>query len=325
MNYKVCTFFLMAGLLASGCQKNKSNNEIISQSYIHKYGYAVSQEEWEERNYPGQVITTMRNGSVVTATYENGELNGPCTYTFPHSQTVEKYILYQNNSPVKEVLYDISGMPTQETVQLSQNRSSLTTWYSDGVPRSIEEYVKDELVDGQYFTKSNELEARVEKGNGFRIIRDTSGILVCKDVIHNGLLSKRESFYPNGSPESLATYAAGQLDGEKKTFTMKGEPLAVELWARGLLHGISTYYNNGTKELEISYVSGKKNGWENHFIDGKTLSRQVAWESDVKHGPEIFFLADGKKILWHYNGKEVSRSRYEEMTKLDEMISQALD
>lgn len=325
MSYKIYTILAAAALTTSACHKNKTDDQVVSKVYIHKYGYAVSQEEWEEKSYPGQVISTLRNGSTVTATYENGELNGPCTFTYPRSQTIEKYILYKQNSPVKEILYDVSGMPTQETVQLTQNRTSLTTWYSDGVPRSVEEYTKEELLEGQYFSPSNELEAHVEKGKGTRIIRDASGILVCKDLIENGLLTKRESFYPNGSPECIATYERGELHGEKKTFTIKGEPLAVEEWIKGHLHGISTYYKNGTKELEVSYLYGKKNGWENHFTDGMTLSHQIAWDNDMKHGPEIFFVPEGKKVVWNYNGKEVSRSRYEEMTKLDEMISQALD
>lgn len=325
MSYKICTLLAALGFISSACQKDKKDDQVISQTYIHKYGYAVSQEEWEEKNYPGQVITCLRNGSTITATYENGDLNGPCTFTYPNSQTVEKYILYNHNTPVKEVLYDLSGMPVQETVQLSQNRSSLTTWYSDGVPRSVEEYTRDELIDGQYFTLLNELEARVEKGKGNRVIRDAAGALVCKDVIEAGFLVKRESFYPSGSPECVAYYDMGQLHGQRKTFTPKGEPLALEEWIKGHLHGIATYYKNGTKELEISYLYGKKNGWEQHFVDGQSVCRQVAWDNDVKHGPEIFFVPEGKKIVWHYNGREVSQHRYSEMTRLDDMISQALE
>jgi antitoxin component YwqK of YwqJK toxin-antitoxin module len=325
MRYKIYPLLAALAFLSTSCRKDQKDDQVVSQTYIHKYGYAVSEQEWKEKNYPGQVISTLRNGSMIAATYEDGELHGPCTFTYPHSQTVEKYILYNRNSPVKEIFYDQSGMPTQETVQLSQNRSSLTTWYSDGVPKSIEEYTKDELIEGQYFTLSNELEARVEKGKGTRIIRDVSGILVCKDVIENGYLVKRESFYPNGSPECLAFYEQGALNGERKTFTIKGEPLAVEQWVKGHLHGISTYYKNGTKELEISYLYGKKNGWEQHFVDGETLCRQIAWDNDIKHGPEIFFVPEGKKILWHYNGREVSQNRYQEMTRLDEMISEALE
>ncbi len=325
MSYKICTILAAMALITSACQKNKTDDRVVSQLYIHKYGYAVSQKEWEEKTYPGQVISILRDGSTVTATYESGELNGPCSFTYPNSQTIEKYVFYQAGSPVKEILYDLSGMPIQETVELTQNRSSLTTWYSDGVPRSVEEYSKENLIDGQYFTTDNQLEAKVEEGQGLRVLRDAAGILTCKDIIGNGLLVKRESFYPNGSPESIATYEEGHLNGERKTFTLTGEPLALEEWIKGNLHGISTYFKNGTKELEISYLFGKKNGWENHFIDGLSLAHQVAWDNDMKHGPEIFILPNGKKIVWNYNGKEVSRNRYEEMTVLDDMISNVLD
>ncbi len=325
MNYKICSILATAALVTSACQKDKNDDQVVSQVYIHKYGYAVSEKEWEEKNYPGQVISTLRDGSTVTATYEDGELNGPCSFTYPNSQTIEKYVFYQEGQPVKEILYDMAGMPIQETLQLTENTSSLTTWYADGVPRSTEEYSKDKLVDGQYFTTDNELETRVEEGTGLRILRDATGVLTCKDIIEAGLLAKRESFYPNGSPESIATYEEGQLNGERKTFTVTGEPLALEEWIKGNLHGVSTYYKNGIKELEISYLFGKKNGWENHFLDGESISRQIAWDNDVKHGPEIFTVPDGKKIVWHYNGKEVSRNRYEEMTRLDDMITGALD
>jgi antitoxin component YwqK of YwqJK toxin-antitoxin module len=325
MSYRTYITLALVAFFASACHKNKSDDQVVSQTYIHKYGYAVSQEEWEGKNYPGQIISTLRNGTVITATYENSELNGPCTYTYPHSQTIEKYVLYKQGVPVKEILYDIKGMPIQETAQLTPNRSSLTMWYADGVPRSVEEYEKEELIEGQYFNTSNEVEARVQNGSGLRIIRDTFGNLACKDNIEKGFLAKRESFYPNGNPECIATYERGQLNGERKTFTLEGEPVALEEWIKGHLHGTSTYYKNGAKELEVSYLYGKKSGWENHYIDGSTLSRQVSWDQDVKHGPEIFFVPDGKKIIWNYNGREVSRNRYEEMTHLDEMITQALD
>ncbi len=32
-----------------GCNNNKDNDNVVSQRYIHKYGYAVSQEEWESK------------------------------------------------------------------------------------------------------------------------------------------------------------------------------------------------------------------------------------------------------------------------------------
>src|SRR3989304_2858734 len=77
-----------AALLLFGCKNNNQNDDVVSQRYVHKYGYAVSRDEFEAKQYPGQVITLLRNGVTVSSTYENGVLHGPTTHTFPNSQTV---------------------------------------------------------------------------------------------------------------------------------------------------------------------------------------------------------------------------------------------
>ena len=94
---------IAAGLVLAGCGGNNGNAQVISKRYIHKYGYAVSQSEWDSNNYPGQVITNLRNGVTITATYEGGILHGPSTHTHPHSQTVQYYYLYNFGDLKKEV------------------------------------------------------------------------------------------------------------------------------------------------------------------------------------------------------------------------------
>ncbi|NDD58471.1 MAG: hypothetical protein EBZ47_04355, partial [Chlamydiae bacterium] len=239
-------------LISFSCNK-ENNSDVVSQRYVHKYGYAVSQEEWSSKNYPGQVITTLRNGVVVAATYEDHQLHGPCTHTYPNSQIVEKYVLYNRGEPVKEVMYSVAGMPMEETVKLSPSRRSLTLWYTDGAPRSVEEFAHDELLEGQYYTVLNEVEARVEKGNGERVMRDAKGTLMHRDEIFAGFTVRREAFYANGSPESITYFSNNKIHGERVCYTSNGEPLSVENWFDGNLHGKATYYKNGTKFSEVSY------------------------------------------------------------------------
>ncbi len=325
MKNKLFPILAVLSIAATSCQKDKKDDQVVSQKYVHKYGYAVSQEEWEARNYPGNVITTLKNGATVTATYENGVLHGPCTFTYPHSQIIEKYVLYNQNVPVKEIRYNISGMPTLETIKLSPHRHSRVEWYEDGVPKSVEEYANDELLEGQYFTVKNELESRVEHGKGTRVCRDAKGLLLYRDTLEAGYMTKRESFYPNGSPESIAFYQQNRLHGEKRTFTSMGEPLSVEEWVNGSLHGKASYFKNGTKHQEVTYLHGQKHGWELHFIDGTMISHQIPWDHDEKHGPETYFSSQEEKVIWHYAGKEVSQSKFEELTQLDEMISGAVN
>jgi antitoxin component YwqK of YwqJK toxin-antitoxin module len=316
-------FLLLSACSCNSCRRKTQNEDVLSQRYIHKYGYLVSKEEWEARNYPGQVVTSLSDGVTVTATYENGVLHGPMTYTFPHSQNVEVYHLYNWGDRVKEVTYNTTGMPIQEKIMLSPLRYSVTAWYSTGSPMCVEEFSKDELVDGQYYTMSNEIEARVEKGRGLRIYRDCNGMLLSKETIEAGYATRKETFYPSGTPESLAYYHRGKINGERKTFAPGGEPLSVEQWVDGQLHGTASYFKNATKYLEISYSSGEKNGLERHYIDGETVSQEIAWEADMKHGPSTFYY-NGKpeEQQWFYGGKLVSKRKFDELHELDNHIMQ---
>lgn len=309
------------GLFVTGCN-NKNESPVVAERYIHKYGYPVSKEEWESRQYPGQVITTLTNGATITATYENGVLHGPYTQTYPHSQTIECYRMYNLGSPVKEIFYDIQGMPSKERVELSLTRYSTTLWYADGTPLSVEEYAGEELLEGEYFTTNNETEARVEKGNGLRIRRDQTGVLLSREQIEKGYPVKQETFYSNGSPQTISYFVMNKLHGEKRSFSASGEPLAVEEWLNGKLHGKSTYFTNGVKTLEVSYLNGLKNGLEVHYVDGNTVVQEIRWTDNKRHGLSQFYVDGLALTKWFYEDKEVSADEYRHKSRLDEMISQ---
>jgi antitoxin component YwqK of YwqJK toxin-antitoxin module len=314
--------FSLIALSLAGCKNGQEESSVVSQRYIHKYGYAVSKEEWDAKQYPGQVITTLRDGVTVTATYENGVLHGPTTHTFPHSQTIASYYVYNHGNLAKEISYDVKGMPINEKIYFSSSRYTMTLWYAEGSPLSIEEYANDEIVEGQYFNQRNETESRVEKGKGLRIRRNQQGVLVSKDVIESGYMVKRESFYSNGAPESITHYQRGQLHGEKKNFAQSGEPNLIEEWVNGKLHGRCTYFNNGTKQVEISYLNGMRNGLEVHYIDGNKVLEETLWENDKKHGASTFYIDGEAQTTWYYAGKKVSKNTFDENVRLDEMITQ---
>lgn len=315
---------IAATLLLSGCGNGDKANQIISKRYIHKYGYAVSKEEWEANHYPGQVITTLRNGVTITTTYENGVIHGPCTHTHPHSQTVQYFYLYDHGDLKKEVIYDNIGMPLREKVQLSPKRYCVTKWYTDGTPMSVEDFAGEELIDGQYFTLNNEVESRIERGVGLRTRRDRQGILLSKDHFDKGYMTKREAFYPNGNPESSTLYDMNKITGERTVYDENGKPLAVEEWVDDTLHGKATYFANGLKQVEVFFLHGSKNGVETHFIDGDTIEQEIYWFNNKRHGPTKFYVGDGlAKTEWYYGGKLVSKKKYDELDQLDKMITQS--
>ncbi|MGR3973020.1 MAG: hypothetical protein QRY72_00330 [Candidatus Rhabdochlamydia sp.] len=309
-------------LLLTACQNTVSENPIVSERYFHKYGYAVSKNEFEDRKYPGQVITTLKTGIIITSAYENGILHGPTTHTFPHSQTVESYFLYNQGNLVKQIQYNIHGMPLREELQLSPNHFSTTKWYEDGTPMSMEEYEGSELTEGSYFSSNNEVETRVVAGKGTRLVKDQKGHLEAEEEVYNGYVTKRQSFYPSGAPESIAYYTDGVLNGEKKLFTESGEPLAIKEYLNGNLHGKTTFFKNGLRTVDIHYLDGVKNGLEIHYIDGASPSQEINWENDHKHGPSRYYAGGLAQLEYFYDGKLVSESRWNELNKLDHMIQQ---
>ncbi len=325
MNKKKIAILSIASLVTlflTGCNSTRGtdNSNVVSQRYIHKYGYAVSKQDWDAKQFPGQVITTLKNGVTITASYENGTLNGPSTYTFPHSQVVESYFLYNQGSLVKEAKYDSRGIPLKETTQITPTRYTTKLWYAEGTPMSIEDRVGEELMEGEYFTVNNEVESKIEKGNGLRIKRDALGTLLSKDKFLRGYLVKKESFYSSGTPESVAHFQKGIPHGEKKVFAQNGEPLALEEYINGKLHGKCTYFKNGSKFHEVSYIGGRKNGKEVHYLDGEKLSQEICWNDDLQHGACTYYIEGEPRTKWYYEGQEISQKRFKEMDKLDDMI-----
>lgn len=313
----------LSALTLIGCQNSSSdqNEEVVSKRYIHKYGYDVSKEEWESTGYPGQVITTLRNGVTVTSNYEDGTLHGPTTYTFPHSHTIESLNHYERGNLVKKTTYDLRSIPQKEEVFLSPSHVKVTKWYQKGTPMSIEEYHNQELLNGEYYSERNETEHRVTKGSGVRITRDQHEQMVAKETLEGGYPSLRETFHPHGIPHTVIPLLGGQVHGEKKVFAPSGEPISVESYHHNVLDGISTYFQNGCRYLEIEYRNGQKDGVERHFIDGETVVEETQWMDGQKHGPSVVFFDGMSRTRFYYNDQAVSKERYRELCEIEENIA----
>lgn len=322
MRVCLCLLLSSCSLLFMGCEKSNHDNGVVSQKYIHKYGYAVSKGEFESRAYPGQVITLLKNGVTITANYEDGLLHGACTHTFPNSQVTESYYFYNQGALVKQITYALTGMPVREEVQISPTRYSITNWYNEGTPRSIEEYTGAELLEGQYFTVNNDLENQVVKGEGTRIQRNDEGLLISKELIEKGSIVQKETFHPNGSPESIAHYKQNELHGEKRTFTESGEPVSVRSYTHNQLNGISSFFKNGVKSIDVNYVDGIKSGDETHYLDGVAVSKVLHWENGQMHGPSKYFVDEIVRVEYYYDGSPVSPAKWKELNHVDELVAQ---
>lgn len=318
MFYRGLVLLSAVALVTSGCGGDKNGDEVIGQRFIHRYGYDVPQDDWETKNYPGKIIATHRNGVTVTTHFEDGLMHGERIRTYAHSQTVETRELFSRGTLAKKTFYDVRGIPTKEENYLSPTHVKITSWYSRGTPKSVEEVINGNLTFAEFYNPNNEAESRIENGSGTKIIRDNYGDLKAKEVFDNFVLVQRETFHGNGVPAISEFYKDGLLHGSKTTYTEAGDPIAQEFYREGILNGTAAYYQNGLKYLEIPFIHGEKEGIERHYIDGSTLAEETEFHDSKRHGPSVIFYDGVPTTTWYFNGEKVSRQRYEEMCKKED-------
>lgn len=312
-----CSF----ALLLAGCTTVSDPSDIVSQTFVHKYGFDVTKEEWEERSEEGQVVTHMSNGATLTETYQNGVLHGLTTYTYPDSSIVAKIQLYDQGTLLKETLQDENGVPARQEVYEFDARTLITKWDERGVPMSVEEYEGERLMEGKYYTPEHELEAKVESGFGERALRERDGNLVSRDKIEGGLITCTTQYHQNGNVQSVTHYSEGKFDGEQVKFAPSGKPLVRLSWKEGELDGLKVLYRNGSKIAEIPYTAGVKNGIEVHYDDLGNLTAEIEWKQDQKHGPTKFFAEEGNETEWYFNGTAVSEARFKLLKEREEIVA----
>ena len=315
-------FLPLVALVLGGCNNSSNDESVVSQRYIHKYGYDVSKDEWESTDYPGQVLTTLRDGVTITATYEEGILHGPTTYTHPHSHTKECVEYYDRGQLVKKVNFSLRGIPASEELYLSDTHQKITKWFKSGTPQSIEEYVDGKLVSAEYTNSGNEILSRIEGGQGIRFIWDKHEKVKAKETYNDGEAILRETFFFSGNPKEIISLRHGKMHGEVKRFAETGEPLSIETYSDDAKHGLSTYFQNGTKYLELSYVHGMRDGAERHYVDGETLVEETFWEGNMKHGPSRVFYDGLAKTQWFYNNSKVSKVKFEDLSRREQEIAE---
>lgn len=276
MKYK----FLPLLALLAGCQPQaeyvSEPYTVVDETYVHKYGFEVTPDEWQTRGEHGQKITTLKNGVTVKRNYKFGDLDGETTYTYPYSSTIQKSEQYVEGKLASEINFSQAGVPLNKK-EYAGNTTTTTVWYAGGQPQAIESYNNEILVDGIYYSPKGAIESKVTDRVGERINRSSQGDLISKDTIAAGYLFERTISWPNGHPKEVAEYHNNILHGHRRTFEEGGEPVTDELWQNGLQNGTTILYVNGEKFAEVPYKSGVKSGVEKRYKDGKQLFEEVTW------------------------------------------------
>lgn len=317
--HKVVLMGLSVGMAValSGCSKRscgdvcKPEKEALSQTYIHKYGMEVPQREWKDRGQNGRVVSTLKSGVVVTKNYKDGFLDGETIYTFPHSGAIQKTEMYSQGRLVQATENDSTGIKVKQVDYDTPTHKKVSVWYENSAPHYNEEYEGNKLIEGEYFTPYQQLEARVDQGSGRRVNRDQYGVMESEDKIQHGELVLRTFFYPNGAPKEVIPYQNGIVSGERKTFLPGGEPQTVESWNHDHREGVTVVYQNGEKIAEVPYLNGQKNGVEQRYRDGQFLVEEITWKNGQKHGPCYRTIGETTIVEYYMYGRKVPRVEYD--------------
>jgi len=289
---------LAALILLGSCSKAgyRPACDVVQQSFIHEYGIEVPQQDWVARGSNGEVITVKNTGVIVCSHYRDGLLHGETTYSFPHSDIVERTERYSHGKLQSEIDHFVSGVPAVEKIHHGSSQCELISWYEDGTPRSTEMIVGDRLVSGEYFSPSHEIESRICNGSGLRIRRGVQGELLSHDQIASGEMVERITFDVTGHPKEITPYQGGKIHGVRRTFLPGGEPNTSEQWAAGLQHGVTVQYRNGQRYAEIPYISGQRHGTERRFRNGEEVCEEVRWRFNERYHESRLILGDESTI-----------------------------
>lgn len=283
----------------------------VNETYIHRYGVVVPQNEWVAQGKSGTVIRTLKNGSKMQAEYKNGVPHGETSYTFPFNNILEKTQVFENGKLIKEETNYTSGI-LKEMIEFNpEGNTTVKRFYEQGTMRSSETYHDDRLVQAKYYNLNQNVESGVENGLGKVTNRDPYGQLISIDAVEKGLTASSMDYHPNGMPQSVVSYKNGMIHGIRKTFLPGGEPYTLEQWENGLQHGVTDVYQDGEKVSQVPYRQGYKHGIEKRFKDENEIVEEISWQFDQRHGPTFKYIDGSVVTEWFHEGEPVSKSQYE--------------
>jgi antitoxin component YwqK of YwqJK toxin-antitoxin module len=322
MKIKIIALLPLTLIFLSSCQKKGNDSEIVSQRYVHKYGFEVSEKEWQSRDQNGEVIATLKNGVIKSTSYKNGQLDGPQTLTFSHSKVIQEKSDYDEGRLIKKVIYEPTGLPIQEFVYDIDGNKTVTIWDKNGVPLSMEEYSNELLWSARYYNNQNEIEGSIVDGKGTRIKRNRDGLLLSQEMVENGKIISRKAFHPNGGVQSQSSFLDYQLHGKQETFSPSGKLITSVNWDHGKMNGLMTCYRDNQIIIEIPYKDGMKHGIEKEYNQSGAVVKEIHWENDKKHGTSRSYFDDYTDIQWYWKGMAVDLHKFHELELREELTAQ---
>lgn len=305
----------MSSALLAGC--GRSQPAVLhppQQTFEHDYGLQMSRGEFETRGRNGIVSTRLENGQLLKQHFESGKLEGISTCSFPYSKQIAYSETYIQGKLAFRVDYYSNGMPYIERTYLPSQLEEVKSWYEDGVPRTVECFRGQQLLQGTYLNPSAVTEAEIVDGMGSCIQRSSKGLLLEKIEIAEGYPNLRRVYYPSGEIKEFHRYNMGMLDGECRFYSEGGVPECFQCWAKGMRDGVTKFFHQGELVAQVPYRENKKQGVEKRYCNNR-LVESAHWKDDQLHGPNCQFDKSEKVVTqtFYYKNRIVSKSVFESL------------
>jgi antitoxin component YwqK of YwqJK toxin-antitoxin module len=201
--------------------------------------------------------------------YSQGTLEGNSTYFHPNGQ-IWKTIPYSKNQI--EGIFEIFKQNGELLQQMSycqgmRHGTSIRYWDSQHLA-SQEEFFKNKLENGQYFSKTGDLIAEVKNGYGFRAVFGKEGVQELQEYTDGKLEGEVKVFNQEGRLKRKYHVKNDIKHGEEVEYydrffdaTAAPQPKLSFYWYEGKVQGhVKTWYPNGSPESQKEMANNAKNG-----------------------------------------------------------------
>ena len=101
----------------TACQTwHSCDDEVVCETYIHRYGVPLEPQDWLDRGQDGQVVSMRKDGVIVTHSYDGGILHGECTYSFPYREAIQKKDVYDQGRLVRKWIIILVVFPANKSL-----------------------------------------------------------------------------------------------------------------------------------------------------------------------------------------------------------------
>lgn len=311
----ILSIFTINFNIDASAASRKLDKHVIKETYTHSYGITVSKSEWNRRGKDGVITKIFKDGSILTENFHQGLHHGLVSQTYPHSSIISVKKEYAHGILISILKNFRNGLPQKEEVFLNDNSVKLSLWHEgDSFPWLIETTKNSIILEGSYHSPKNPNEKTIiVNGNGIKSIFSADGTLLFEEIYNNGLLTTIIKFYPNKDPAVVTAYLNNQPHGIRQTFDLGGIPNTVEEWRHGEQDGVTIIFKNGQKVSEIPYVKGLKDGIEICYNESLEVVEEISWKHNTLHGFRKIHTDDVSKIEWYYQGKLVSKNKFDRL------------